>query len=103
MKIFASFASFASIAACAVLLVSCDSPSDAPSFPTGANYYFFQQNTALEYTYSEDNIATTDVSTYAVKQNNTYGSFLSLVKKNANSSDTLLLFRNEKALDGSVV
>lgn len=89
------------ISALAALISSCSAPNDPAPLPTGAENYFFQQNAAFQYTYSEDNLSSPDVSTYGVKSTYTYGSFFSLVKQDQSASDTLLLFKNETSLDGS--
>lgn len=89
------------ISAFAALIASCSAPSDSSPLPTGAENYFFQQNAAFQYTYSEDNLSSADVSTYGVKSTYAYGSFFSLVKQGQSANDTLLLFKNETSLDGS--
>lgn len=94
----------AAILALAACISSCSTPDETAPLSSNADNYFFQQNTGLQYTYSEDNLLSPDVSTYSVKSTLAYGSFFSLVKQDlaTSTSDTLLLFRNEKSADGSI-
>src|SRR5258708_5656045 len=90
-----------------VFLFGCTAPSDPGTDSARAeNYFFDPYDLTLLYTYSQGNPSANDTATYSVtKPAYTNGSFSSLVRQDSSISgnDTLYLFKNEIASDGSVM
>jgi hypothetical protein len=76
--------------------VSCSSLGEPEGSDPVAEDYFFQQSTGFQYTYSHDDLITSDTSTYQVVVKSGYGEFSRLEKFENGASvgtETLYLFK----------